>query len=463
MSNTKAQEAFVHIRRRGATSFLYRSFVRIVAIVFAFLLAFAFLAAVTKMDFGTLWNYVVQGSTAARTSKLAYWKDAMLLLLVALALTPAFKMRFWNIGAQGQILVGALITSTLMHDGAKMGGTPVIILSLLLSVIVGGLWAAIPALFKVKLNANETLFTLMMNYIAVKIVAAAIDAWKGKASALAPFTVGRLPAIANNKYALMIFAVAILVVVMYFYLKHTKHGYEISVVGESLNTARYAGMNTGWIVIRTVFFSGALCGLCGFFYIAGVDYVISTTTSGSYGFTAIIVSWAASFNPFGMLIISMIMTFLSKGTNNIVNYAPNLNQYTAYITVGILLFFLIGCEFFIQYKIVFNQKTQAKLDNASEKIHKAMPWWFAFWKKVSDACDKAITVCQNWISVKLQATKDSFVKKFSKKVQDVPQPEPEKVQVVVEAENEAEEQTAVETEVEPIAVNGDGKEEENDD
>ncbi len=418
MSNTKAKEAFMHIRRRGATSFLYRSFVRIVAILFAFLLAFSFLAIVTKMNFGTLWDYVVKGSTGARTSKLAFWKDTMLLLLVALALTPAFKMKFWNIGAQGQILVGALITSTLMHDGAKMGGTPVIILSLVLSVIVGGLWAAIPAIFKVKLNANETLFTLMMNYIAVKIVAAAIDSWKGKASALAPFSVGRLPSLANNKYALMIIAVTMLIVVMYFYLKHTKHGYEISVVGESLNTARYAGMNTSWIIIRTVFFSGALCGLCGFFYIAGVDYVISTTTSGSYGFTAIIVSWAASFNPFGMLIITMIMTFLSKGTNNIVNYAPNLNAYTAYITVGILLFFLIGCEFFIQYKIVFNQKIQAKLDRANEAIHKAMPWWFTFWKNVGDTFDKWIAVCQQWISVMLQNTKDFFAGRLKAKKKD---------------------------------------------
>lgn len=414
MSNTKAKEAFLHIRRRGATSFLYRSMVRIVAIVFAFLLAFAFLSSVTKMSFGTIWDYVVQGSTSAKISKLAYWKDTMLLLLVALALTPAFKMKFWNIGAQGQILIGALITAHFMHAGPRSMSTGIILISFVLSIILGGLWATVPAIFKVKLNANETLFTLMMNYIAVSLVAYAIDIWKGKASALATFQAGRLPAIGDNKYGIMIMMVAFLVILMYFYLKHTKQGYEISVVGESLKTANYAGMNTNWIIIRTVFLSGALCGLCGFFYVSGVDYVISTTTSGSYGFTAIIVSWAASFNPFGMFIIAMLMTFLSKGTINVVNFAPNLNSYTAYITVGILLFFLIGCEFFIQYKIVFNQKIQAKFDSFNEKVHKAIPWWFSFWKKISDGVDKTISTCQAFMSKQLQTLKETLVKKFKK-------------------------------------------------
>lgn len=417
MSNTKVREPLIHITRKGTTSFLYRSVVRIVAILFAFLLAFAFLAAVTKLSFGTIWQYVVDGSTLAKTSKLAFWKDTMLLLLVAIALTPAFKMKFWNIGAQGQILIGALITSVLMHDGSAMPDPIIIILSLVLSVVVGGLWAAIPAAFKVKLNANETLFTLMMNYIAVKLVAAGIDGWKGKASALAPFNAGRLPAIAGNKYAIMIALVAVITITMYFYLKHTKQGYEIAVVGESLKTANYAGMNTNWIIVRTVFLSGALCGLCGFFYVAGVDYVIATTTSGSYGFTAIIVSWASGFNPFGMFLLCLIMTFLSKGTISVGNHVDTLNQYSSYITVGILLFFLIGCEFFIQYKFVFNQKFQAKLDAFNEKVHKAMPWWFKFWKMVANGIDLAISKCQAWFSEMLKSLKEKLVKAGKKKEQ----------------------------------------------
>ena len=428
------KEPFVRIRRRGTTSFLYRSMVRIFAIFFAMLIATWFLEVVADMKFAEIWKYLIDGATVNETTRQEYWKEVMLLLLIALALTPAFKMKFWNIGGQGQVLIGALATSVVMFYGKGMSNSGMILLSFVFSIVAGGIWAAIPAIFKVKLNANETLFTLMMNYLAIQLVAASIDAWKGKNSALPQFNtdtrLGYLPSIGDNTYGIIMICVLVITVILYLYMKHTKQGYEISVVGESLKTARYAGMNTTWIIIRTVFLSGALCGLCGFFYVAGSDYLISTTTSGSYGFTAIIVSWAASFNPFGMLILSIIMTFMSKGTLNVVNYASStLNQYTAYITVGILLFFLIGCEFFIQYRMVFNSKLQAKFDTANEKIHKAMPWWFTFWKKVSDGIDKAIAAVQKWISVILAKLKAALVKLFNKNAPVQPE-EPEEAPVV---------------------------------
>ncbi|MCR4874535.1 MAG: ABC transporter permease [Clostridia bacterium] len=433
------KEPFVRIKRRGTTSFLYRSFVRIVAIFFAMLFATAFLEGVADMSFSEIWKYLIDGATVNSTTRQEYWKEVMLLLLISLALTPAFKMKFWNIGGQGQVLIGALATSIVMFYGKGMSNSGMIITSFIFSIVAGGIWAAIPAIFKVKLNANETLFTLMMNYIAIQLVAASIDAWKGKASALPQFNtdtrLGYLPSIGDNTYGIIMICVLVITVILYLYMKHTKHGYEVSVVGESLKTAKYAGMNTTWIIVRTVFLSGALCGLCGFFYVAGSDYLISTSTSGSYGFTAIIVSWAASFNPFGMLILSIIMTFMSKGTLNVVNYASNtLNQYTAYITVGILLFFLIGCEFFIQYRMVFNSKLQAKFDSDREKIHKAIPWWFSFWKKVADGIDACIAAVQKWISVNLAKLKTALVKLFKKNAPE--QPKEEEVEAVVKDEKE---------------------------
>ena len=427
------KEPFVRIKRRGTTSFLYRSFVRIAAIFFAMLFATAFLEGVADKGFAEIWRLLIDGATINEVTKQEYWKEVMMLLLISLSLTLAFKMKFWNIGGQGQVLIGALATSVVMYYGTGMSNGGMIILSLVFAIVAGGLWAGIPAIFKVKLNANETLFTLMMNYIAIQLVAASIDTWKGKNSALPQFNtdtgLGYLPSLGSNPYGIIVLTVLVLTVLIYLYMKHTKQGYEISVVGESLKTARYAGMNTTWIIIRTVFLSGALCGLCGFFYVSGINHCISTATSGSYGFTAIIVSWAASFNPFGMLIISIIMTFMSKGTTNVVNYASNLNSYTAYITVGILLFFLIGCEFFIQYRMIFNTKTQAKFDKASEKIHKAMPWWFDFWKKVSDGMDKCIATVQKWISDVLAKTKAALVKLFNKNA-PAQSEEPEEAPVV---------------------------------
>ena len=426
MNNTTAiKEPFMRIRRRGTTSFLYRSTVRIVAILISFIIGLIFLSAVSKKGVGDIIRMLFEGVSLTQKSKLNFWKDAMLLLLISIALTPAFKMKFWNIGGQGQVLMGGLLTSVIMYYGTSMSNGAMIFVSFIVSILAGALWAAIPAIFKVKLNANETLFTLMMNDIAVKLAAADIDTWNGQNSELPPFNtdtrLGYLPSLGSNVYGILIMCTILLTILISIYMKHTKHGYEISVVGESLRTAKYAGMNTSKVIIRTVALSGALCGLAGFFYVAGVDHVLSTTTSGSYGFTAIIVSWAAAFNPYGMFIISLIITFLSKGTSNVVNFSSNLNSYTAYITVGILLFFLIGCEFFIQYKIVYNQKTQAKLDAFNEKVHKAMPWWFDFWKKVSDGIEKCIATVQKWISEKLALLKAALIKIVKKNAPEQPQ------------------------------------------
>ena len=442
MSKTaSAKEPFIRIRRRGATSFLYRTSVRVVAILFALLIGTFFLQGVGKIGFGEVWKCYFDGSMIDQTTKLSFWKECMLLLLISLALTPAFKMRFWNIGGQGQVMIGALATSIVMFYGGKgsMSNASMIIVSFLFSIIAGGIWAAIPAIFKVKLNVNETLFTLMMNYIAIVFVAASIDTWKGVGTALELFNknteTGWLPGVGENPYGLIIIAVLAITVLLSVYMKHTKQGYEISVVGESLKTARYAGMNTTWIILRTVFISGALCGLCGFFYIAGIDHCLKEGVSGNYGFTAIIVSWASSFNPYGMLIITMLITFLSNGTVAVADAVGNLTN-AQYITVGILLFFLIGCEFFIQYQIIYNTKLQTKFDNAKEKIHNAMPWWFAFWSKCAKSIDDAILKVHTWISVQLQKLKESLVKIFKKK--DQPSEVNEKDNTEVKDENKEE-------------------------
>ena len=117
------KEPFVRIKRRGTTSFLYRSFVRIVAIFFAMLIATIFLESVADMKFSEIWKYLIDGATVNSTTRQEYWKEVMLLLLISLALTPAFKMKFWNIGGQGQVLIGALATSVVMFYAFCRGNT----------------------------------------------------------------------------------------------------------------------------------------------------------------------------------------------------------------------------------------------------------------------------------------------------------------------------------------------------
>ena len=147
---------------------------------------------------------------------------------------------------------------------------------------------------------------------------------------------------------------------MYFYLKYSKQGYEITVVGESENTARYAGINVKRVTIRTMLISGAICGLAGFLVVAGRDQTISTSSAGGQGFTAIIVAWLAKFNTFYMALISFLLVFLSRGAAEIAS-AYSLNDYAASIIEGVILFFILGSEFFINYKMVFRGSKQKEV------------------------------------------------------------------------------------------------------
>jgi simple sugar transport system permease protein len=223
------------------------------------------------------------------------------------------------------------------------------------SILAGAIWGVIPALFKAKWNTNETLSTLMMNYIATQLVAYFTIVWEvpkgsGKIGIINQNSnVGWLPNI-GNKYLLSIIVAILVTVCMYIYLKYTKHGYEIAVVGESQNTARYVGISVEKVIIRTMLLSGAICGLAGLLLVGGINHTITTTISDGQGFTGVMVSWLAKFNPIGMIFTSLLIIFMDRGASEI-STAFELNQSFADILTGIILFFIIGCEFFIRYKI----------------------------------------------------------------------------------------------------------------
>ena len=284
-------------------------------------------------------------------------QNIAILLVVSLAVTPAFKMRFWNVGGEGQILIGGLATAACMILlGDKIPNWLLIVIMVFASMLAGAIWGGIPAICKAKWNTNETLFTLMMNYVATSIVACMTNILRGKASSLGKLNMstqaGWFPQFLGQRYNINILIVLILMLVMFFYLKYSKQGYEITVVGESENTARYAGINVKWVTIRTMIISGAICGLVGFLIVAGRDQTISTTSAGGNGFTAIIVAWLAKFNTFYMALISFLLIFLSKGAAEIAS-AYSLNDYAASIIEGVILFFILGSEFFINYKMIF--------------------------------------------------------------------------------------------------------------
>ena len=225
------------------------------------------------------------------------------------------------------------------------------------------IWGVIPAFFKAKWNTNETLSTLMMNYIATQLVAFYTIVWEvpkgsGKIGIINQNSnVGWLPQLFGSKYLLTILVAVIVTIFMYVYLNYSKHGYEISVVGESENTARYIGIKVEKVIIRTMLLSGAICGLVGLLLVGGINHTVTTTIAGGQGFTAVLVSWMAKFNPLTMIFSSILIIFMDRGASEI-STSFGLNHSYSDILTGIILFFIIGCEFFISYRLQFRKKDE---------------------------------------------------------------------------------------------------------
>ena len=238
----------------------------------------------------------------------------------------------------------------------KLPNAVLILVSLAAALAAGALWGFLPAFFKAKWNTNETLFTLMMNYIATQLAAFFIIVWEvpkgaGKIGIINQGTeAGWLPVVGGQKYLLVILVVAVLTVFMYVYLNYSKHGYEIAVVGESQRTASYAGIKVERVIVRTMVLSGAVCGLMGLLLTAGTDHTLTTTIVGGRGFTAVMVSWMAKFNPIIMIFTSLLLVVLGRGASEI-SSTFGLNQSFSDILTGIILFFIIGSEFFITYQV----------------------------------------------------------------------------------------------------------------
>ena len=363
------QSSVMHISKRDSLPWYGAWAIRGAAIVLALIVCAVVTTALTGEDPVGVYKTMFAGAFGTPRKLWILGQNLAILLCVSLAVTPAFKMRFWNVGGEGQILIGGLATAACMILlGDQLPNWLLIAVMVVAACVAGGIWGAVPAICKAKWNTNETLFTLMMNYVATQLVAYFVILWEvpkgaGKIGIINQSTeAGWLPQIGTYKYLLNILVVAVLTVIMYFYLTRSKQGYEIAVVGESERTARYVGIKVGKVIVRTMFLSGAICGLAGLLLVGGTDHTITTTIAGGRGFTAVMVAWLAKFNPFGMVFTSLLLVFLDRGASEI-STIYSLNHSFGAILTGIILFFIIGSEFFISYKLNFlkeNRKEEKK-------------------------------------------------------------------------------------------------------
>ena len=351
------KQSLFHISKRDALPWYQAMLIRGGAIVLALIVCALVTMLLTGENPISIYGTIFYGAFGTARKSWVTFQNLAVLLGISLAVTPAFKMRFWNIGAEGQVLIGCLATAACMIVlGDKLSNGVLILVMLVAAIAAGSLWGFLPSFFKAKWNTNETLFTLMMNYIAPQLAAFFLIVWEvpkgaGKIGIINQNSeAGWLPVIGGKQYLLTILVVAVMTILMYIYLNYSKHGYEIAVVGESQRTASYAGIKVERVIIRTMVLSGAICGLMGLLLTAGTDHTLTTTIVGGRGFTAVMASWLAKFNPIVMVFTSLLLVVLSRGASEI-SSVFSLNHSFADILTGIILFFIIGSEFFLTYKV----------------------------------------------------------------------------------------------------------------
>ena len=358
----EVREPLIHLTKRASTSPARAWTIRVIAILLGLLVCgIAAFILIEKLQqnpgkIGDFYYTFIRGSFSTNRKLWKFLKNTAILLCISLALTPAFRMRFWNIGGEGQTLIGVLSAIAVdFYLGGKIP-EPLLLLLMLLAALAGGaVWGLIPALFRARWNTNETLFTLMMNYVATYLVSFCLVIWvPNGSSSLGKLKTGKLPAL-GNEYLLIILTVLVLTILLYIYLTRTEHGYEISVVGESVRTARYIGINERKVIMRTMLLSGALCGLAGYLIAAGLDQTVTTESVAGRGFTGIMVAWLGKFNPLEMVATAGLVQLLDQGASQI---SQDFDVSGAFpnVIVGLILFFVIASEFFINYQVHFRKK-----------------------------------------------------------------------------------------------------------
>lgn len=285
---------------------------------------------------------------------------AIPLMLTGLGVSLAFRMKLWNIGAEGQLYMGAFAASGLALAMGDLNAWILLPLMLVAGFIAGGLWGVIPGALKAYWQVNETITTLMLNYVAIFWVDYLVyGPWKDPASLGFPLTPrfsdnAYLPAIGDTRVHMGLIIALIIALVFYLLLKYTRWGYEVRVIGESQEAARYAGMNVMKNILLVMLISGGIAGMAGMIEVAGITHRLQHGISPGYGYTAIIVAWLGRLNPFTIILVAFLFGALLVGGFSVQSYGIPLS--VVFMLQGAILFFILAGEIFIKHRPVFSRK-----------------------------------------------------------------------------------------------------------
>ena len=329
--------------------------IRCIAIILSLLVLGMFLIII-KLNPIEVYAAIIKGGFGSTYSIKQTLIKAIPLIITSLGISIAFKMQFWNIGGEGQIVMGAFAASYFALKFPDMPKLPLLLIMFCAGILGGGLWALISAVLKGKWKTNETIVTLMLNYIALKFITyLQYGPWKDKRAMGFP----KIPSFSPNATLPDVFGInmgwiiaIILVAIVYVFMKYTKKGYEIWVLGESEKTALYAGINIRKTMYIAIFLSGALCGIAGVIQASAVSRTLSIEVAGGAGFTAIIIAWLSALSAPIIVIVSIFFAALLEGASYI-QTALGIPEAGAQLIQAIILFFVLGSEFFTKYKIKF--------------------------------------------------------------------------------------------------------------
>ncbi len=362
----------LHIVKRDRCPFWQKLCLYLGALLAALLLGAVLLMAIgvdpiayyTRMfTMGTIGNKI------AYKVYMNYLKAFVPLVLTSVALSLAFKMRFWNIGGEGQFIMGAIAAGAVaLKLGPVLPMTLTLILMCVAAMVVAGLYGLLVAALKVRFGTNETLLTLMLNYVALYILMFFgetkadwnffLDPKSARPVFLSFRDVASFPSYPlGGKFELSLCVILTLVLgaLVFVYLRYTKHGYEINVVGDSIGTARYAGMKTNHIVLRTVFLSACLIGLAAAFKV-GTTGILSTAITDDVGWTGIIVAWLSQLNTGVIFVVSALISVLHYGSTVAAATFAQVDSSFANMLQGVILFFVLAADFFIRFQFIRTKK-----------------------------------------------------------------------------------------------------------
>ena len=348
------------------------------AVLIALILGAIVLMAIGVNPLDYYWRMFTMGMVgnkiAFRTFE-NYLKVFVPLVVTSVALSLAFRMRFWNIGGEGQFILGAIAAAAVAFQAGPVLPEPItLILMCLAAMLAAGLYGTVTAVFKVKFGTSETLLTLMLNYVALYFLTflgetkAAWNFFLDETSAR-PIFAGfddwvAFPGISVGRFSLNVCVILAFVIgaLVHFYLKYTKHGYEIAVVGDSVGTARYAGMKVSRIVLRTVFLSACLIGLAAAFKV-GTAGILSTAITDDVGWTGIIVAWLAKLNTWAIFLVSALIGVLQYGSTVAAATFAQVDSSFADMLQGAILFLVLAADFFTRFRVVPSAKGGASNGN----------------------------------------------------------------------------------------------------